>query len=71
MLDILLVTMSLIAVIAMLFLCCITYTLNKELKHNDDAINQLQNERDSIGNMYRASKEEVERLRKFIQDNKL
>tara|TARA_R110000824_G_scaffold22094_1_gene81436 strand:+ start:1496 stop:1705 length:210 start_codon:yes stop_codon:yes gene_type:complete len=65
MLDVLLVTMSLIAVIAMFFLCYITYTLNEELKHNDDVINQLQNERDSIGNMYRESKKEVERLRKF------
>jgi cbb3-type cytochrome oxidase subunit 3 len=52
MLDVLLVTMSLIAVIAMFFLCYITYTLNKELKHNDDVINQLQNERDNLECMH-------------------
>lgn len=69
MLDVLLVTMSLIAVIAMFFLCYITYTLNKELKHNDDVINQLQNERDNLDSMYRASEKEVERLRKFHISN--
>ena len=44
MLDLLLVTMSLISVVCIFFLCYVGYTLSEELKHNDSVINKLQDE---------------------------
>ena len=44
MLDLLLVTMSLISVVCIFFLCYVGYTLSEELKHNDSVINDLQDE---------------------------
>ena len=54
MLDLLLVTMSLISVVCIFFLCYVGYTLSEELKHNDSVINELQ--------------DEIERLREGKQD---
>ena len=48
MLDVLLVTMSLIAVVSMFFLCWLTWTLNKQLQNNDNVINELQDEIDML-----------------------
>ena len=48
MLDILLVVFSMIAVFAMFFLCYITWTLNDRLQDNDDVINKLQDEIDTL-----------------------
>mgnify|MGYP003150315966 FL=1 len=48
MLDVLLVTMSLIAVISMFFLCWLTWTLNEQLQNNDNVINELQDEIDML-----------------------
>ena len=48
MLDVLLVTMSLIAVVSMFFLCWLTWTLNEQLQNNDNVINELQDEIDML-----------------------
>ena len=48
MLDVLLVTMSLIAVVSMFFLCWLTWTLNKQLQNNDNVVNELQDEIDML-----------------------
>jgi len=48
MLDLLLVTMSLISVVCIFFLCYVGYTLSEELKHNDSVINELQDEIDKL-----------------------
>lgn len=65
MLDVLLVTMSLIAVVSMFFLCWLTWTLNKQLQNNDNVVNELQDEID----MLRKSREEDRKNWKL--DNKL
>jgi len=48
MLDILLVTMSFIAAVSMMFLCWLAWTLNDQLQHNDNVINQLKDEIDML-----------------------
>tara|TARA_R100001082_G_scaffold102233_1_gene72175 strand:+ start:1675 stop:1863 length:189 start_codon:yes stop_codon:yes gene_type:complete len=48
MLDILLVTMSFIAAVSMMFLCWLAWTLNEQLQHNDNVINELQDEIDML-----------------------
>tara|TARA_R110002073_G_scaffold135507_7_gene283731 strand:- start:1029 stop:1436 length:408 start_codon:yes stop_codon:yes gene_type:complete len=48
MLDVLLVTMSLIAVVSMFFLCWLTWTLNEQLQNNDNVVNELQDEIDML-----------------------
>tara|TARA_R110001599_G_scaffold25935_5_gene91942 strand:- start:2304 stop:2543 length:240 start_codon:yes stop_codon:yes gene_type:complete len=65
MLDVLLVTMSLIAVVSMFFLCWLTWTLNEQLQNNDNVVNELQDEID----MLRKSREEDRKNWKL--DNKL
>ena len=48
MLDILLVTMSFIAAVSMMFLCWLGWTMNDQLQHNDNVINELQDEIDML-----------------------
>ena len=48
MLDVLLITMSLIAVVSMFFLCWLTWTLNEQLQNNDNVVNELQDEIDML-----------------------
>ena len=48
MLDILLVTMSFIAAISMMFLCWLAWTMNDQLQHNDNVINELKDEIDML-----------------------
>ena len=48
MLDVLLVTMSFIATMSMFFLCWLGWTMNKQLEHNDNVINELQDEIDML-----------------------
>ena len=48
MLDVLLVTMSLLSAISIFLLCYISYTLSKELTNNDDTISKLRNEIDKL-----------------------
>tara|TARA_R100000700_G_scaffold38167_1_gene49141 strand:+ start:819 stop:1028 length:210 start_codon:yes stop_codon:yes gene_type:complete len=48
MLDILLVTMSFIAAISMMFLCWLGWTMNDQLQHNDNVINELKDEIDML-----------------------
>ena len=44
MLDVLLATMSFIAAMSIFFLCWLGWTLNEQLQHNDNVINELQDE---------------------------
>lgn len=55
MLDVLLATMSFIAAMSMFFLCWLGWTMNKQLQHNDNVINELQ--------------DEINRLTKIINEN--
>ena len=55
MLDVLLATMSFIAAMSMFFLCWLGWTMNKQLQHNDNVINELQ--------------DEIDRLTKIINEN--
>jgi len=48
MLDILLVTMSFIAAVSMMFLCWLGWTMNDQLQHNDNVINELKDEIDML-----------------------
>ena len=48
MLDILLVTMSFIAAVSMMFLCWLGLTMNDQLQHNDNVINELKDEIDML-----------------------
>jgi len=69
MLDLLLVTMSLISVVCIFFLCYVGYTLSEELKHNDNVINQLQDEIKEL----REGKQELwkryKRLQIYVKNN--
>ena len=58
MLDVLMATATLIAIISIFFLCYLTHTLNQQLKNNDEVINRLQN----IINQYKMSEENEEIL---------
>ena len=55
MLDVLMATASLIAVISIFFLCYLTHTLNQQLKNNDEVIARLDNEISVL----RASKQDM------------
>ena len=48
MLDVLLATMSFIAAMSIFFLCWLGWTLNEQLQHNDNVINELQDEIDML-----------------------
>ena len=48
MLDILLVTMSFIAAVSMMFLWWLGWTMNDQLQHNDNVINELKDEIDML-----------------------
>ena len=63
MLDLLLVTMSLISVVCIFFLCYVGYTLSEELKHNDNVINQLKDEIEEL----REGKQELWKRYKKLQ----
>ena len=55
MLDILMASATLIAIISIFFLCYLTYTLNQQLKNNDEVIGRLDNEISVL----RASKQDM------------
>ena len=48
MLDVLLATMSFIAAMSIFFLCWLGWTLNEQLQHNDNVINELQDKIDML-----------------------
>ena len=48
MLDVLLATMSFIAAMSIFFLCWLGLTLNEQLQHNDNVINELKDEIDML-----------------------
>ena len=48
MLDVLLATMSFIAAMSIFFLCWLGWTLNEQLQHNNNVINELQDEIDML-----------------------
>ena len=48
MLDVLLATMSFIAAMSIFFLCWLGWTLNEQLQHNDNVINELKDEIDML-----------------------
>ena len=63
MLDVLLVTMSLLSAISIFLLCYISYTLSKELKNNDDTISELRDEIDKLEeNLFMVKEERDEYL---------
>ena len=68
MLDLLLVTMSLISVVCIFFLCYVGYTLSEELKHNDSVINELQDEIDKLESELFIVKEERNEYLMKIED---
>ena len=44
MLDVLMAIMSFVAVVSIFCLCWLGWTLNEQLQHNDNVINELQDE---------------------------
>ena len=67
MLDILMASATLIAIISIFFLCYLTYTLNQQLKNNDEVIGRLDNEisvlRASKQNMYTDHIKQIDTLK--------
>ena len=59
MLDVLLVTMSFIATMSMFFLCWLGWTMNKQLEHNDNVINGLQDEIDRLTKIINHNQKEL------------
>ena len=59
MLDVLLATMSFIAAMSMFFLCWLGWTMNKQLEHNDDVINELQDEIDRLTKIINKNQKEL------------
>ena len=59
MLDILLVTMSFIAAVSMMFLCWLGWTMNDQLQHNDNVINELQDEIDRLTKIINKNQKEL------------
>jgi len=59
MLDVLLVTMSFIATMSMFFLCWLGWTMNKQLEHNDNVINELQDEIDRLTKIINKNQKEL------------
>ena len=76
MLDLLLVTMSLISVVSIFFLCYVSYTLNEELKHNEDVIDELKHEillyNDELKQLTQSREDlwqRYKRLLKYVKNN--
>ena len=67
MLDVLMATATLIAIISIFFLCYLTHTLNQQLKNNDEVIGRLDNEisvlRASKQNMYTNHMKQIDALK--------
>ena len=67
MLDILMATATLIAIISIFFLCYLTHTLNQQLKNNDEVIARLDNEisilRASKQDMYAIHMQQIDALK--------
>tara|TARA_R110000824_G_scaffold7685_1_gene34678 strand:- start:5146 stop:5343 length:198 start_codon:yes stop_codon:yes gene_type:complete len=59
MLDVLLATMSFIAAMSMFFLCWLGWTMNKQLEHNDNVINELQDEIDRLTKIINHNQKEL------------
>jgi transcription initiation factor IIE alpha subunit len=59
MLDVLLATMSFIAAMSMFFLCWLGWTMNKQLEHNDNVINELQDEIDRLTKIINKNQKEL------------
>jgi len=59
MLDVLLVTMSFIATMSMFFLCWLGWTMNKQLEHNYNVINELQDEIDRLTKIINKNQKEL------------
>ena len=59
MLDVLLITMSFIATMSMFFLCWLGWTMNKQLEHNDNVINELQDEIDRLTKIINKNQKEL------------
>jgi len=69
MLDLLLVTMSLISVVCIFFLCYVGYTLSEELKHNDSVINQLQDEIEELREGKQDLWQRYKKLQIYVKNN--
>jgi len=66
MLDVLLATMSFIAAMSMFFLCWLGWTMNKQLQHNDNIINGLNNEIDMLRERNAESYQSHKRIRQGL-----
>jgi len=55
MLDTLMASATLIAIISIFFLCYLTHTLNQQLKNNDEVINRLQSEINALRLAHKAA----------------
>ena len=69
MLDVLLVTMSFIATMSMFFLCWLGWTMNKQLEHNDNVINKLQDEIEELTKSREDLWQRYKRIQIYVKNN--
>jgi|10_taG_2_1085330.scaffolds.fasta_scaffold87102_3 uncharacterized protein YoxC len=69
MLDVLLATMSFIAAMSMFFLCWLGWTMNKQLEHNDNVINKLQDEIEELTKSREDLWQRYKRIQIYVKNN--